>query len=122
MVIHKKYINKNPILEHGIVKAHLPKEILYFLEDAELCPRIYHLANTGSCYYKFDDERLGNLRLADHSGKSKYKYRWNLRLDLKKSETFKDKGKNRFYYTLADLPKMIKHMKNYLIKIQKNTL
>jgi hypothetical protein len=42
---------------------------------------IYHEATTGSMYIKFPHWGLGSIRVGDHKGITKYRYRWRVRLD-----------------------------------------
>lgn len=37
-----------------------------------------HVAQTGSTYLKFRDRRLGGIRIADHDGRRRYRYKWNV--------------------------------------------
>ena len=58
-------------------------------------PYLYHVALTGSAYIKFPHWGLGSIRVADHKGREKYRYRWNV--DTRKSQwgtykRFKDRG------------------------------
>lgn len=54
---------------------------------------IYHEATTGSIYIKFPHWGLGSIRIGDHPGKQKYRYRWRIRADVPKSyfRIFKDR-------------------------------
>ncbi|GAB0155456.1 hypothetical protein CHRYSEOSP005_07170 [Chryseobacterium sp. Alg-005] len=60
---------------------------------------IWHIATTGSIYVRFQDNRIGSVRIANHEGKSRLKYKYNLRSDmhLKKSTWIKDGDSWRFY-------------------------
>lgn len=42
---------------------------------------IYCEATTSSVYVRFEDQRNSSIRIADHTGKSKYRYKWNVRTD-----------------------------------------
>ena len=42
---------------------------------------VYHQAKTGSTYLKFSEPGMGSIRVADHTGREKYHYRYNVRLD-----------------------------------------
>lgn len=39
---------------------------------------ISYRATTGSVYIKFTDERYGSMRVADHTGKKRYAFKWNV--------------------------------------------
>lgn len=43
---------------------------------------IWHIATTGSIYIRFEDNRIGSVRIGNHQGRSKLKYKYNLRTDL----------------------------------------
>lgn len=60
----------------------------------------YKKAMSGSCYVKLPG--LGSLRIADHDGIEKYRYRWNIRLDLRDPRTEIDRGTVRRYYPATD--------------------
>ena len=102
---------------HNINEKNLAEEIIYFLEEAGLEPVLNNKSvTTNSFYIQFVDPKLRSLRVSDHEGRSKYRYKWNLRLDIKDSYTKLDNGVTRFYYSLKELPNMIQHMHNYLQK------
>lgn len=63
---------------------------------------IYHLATTGSIYIRFKDVRMCSIRLGDHPGKEKLKYKYNLRSDISHNHKrwLKDKDVWRFYLPL----------------------
>ena len=44
---------------------------------------IWCRATTGSVYIRFEDVRMGSIRLGDHDGKDKLKYKFNIRSDWK---------------------------------------
>lgn len=94
--------------------ALLAKETLKRLNS--LGAYIYHESVGGSVYIKFRDERMGSIRIADHPGRKKYKYRWNLRVDIEESRVKFDKIK-RWYYRVADFEEMMVHILNYANKI-----
>lgn len=54
---------------------------------------------TNSAYIRFEDSRIGSIRLGDHKGRSHYSYRWNLRSDFpyEHSKWHKIGGRWRFY-------------------------
>lgn len=43
---------------------------------------VYHRATTGSVYIRFKDQRMCSIRLGDHNGRGKLKYKYNIRVDL----------------------------------------
>ena len=59
---------------------HLADQILS--ELSQFGPYIYHKAVTSnSIYVKFPHWGLGSVRIGDHTGRQKYRYRWQLRTD-----------------------------------------
>lgn len=88
-------------------------------ELSSLGAYVYHKSKYNSVYIKFNDPELRSLRIGDHEGRAKYRYKWNLRFDLD-SKTLVDNGVTRFYYNIFDLTKMINHIKAYQAKIIEN--
>ena len=83
-------------------------DILYKLKKHNFILH-YYKATTGSCYIKLDYGTCGSIRIANHKGIDKYKYTFNLMIDIDKSY-IKD---NRKYYCIDDLDKMIKDIVDY---------
>ena len=69
---------------------------------------VYHKAATGSIYIKFGDPKLCSLRIADHNGRERYRYKWNLMLDGLKSYKKMDGNVCRRFYTADDIDKMVR--------------
>lgn len=65
-----------------------------------------------SIYIKFRNPKLRSLRIGDHDGYEKYKYKWNLRIDGREGIE-KDKGVTRFYYRANAVYDICNHIKNY---------
>ena len=59
------------------------KEVVEYLlkELSRWGAYLYYEASTGSNYIKFPHWALGSIRIADHGGIPKYKYRWNVMLN-----------------------------------------
>ena len=111
-----------PALPHGLSREFLQEELIFLLDEAGLSPVLYcDAVTTTSFYIKFEDERLRSLRVGDHGGKKKYRYKWNLRLDMHKYSTTVNKGVIRYFYPIEQLPQLIRHMQNYLRKCQQNS-
>jgi len=54
----------------------------YLLERLENYGSIkWHLSRHGSKYIKFRDVRLGSIRIADHNGRKKYNYTYEIFMD-----------------------------------------
>lgn len=67
----------------------------------------YHSYTTSSIYIKLDYGVANGIRIADHKGKKKYKYRYNVMNDLEADYMEKDGGYERFYYRPKHIGKMI---------------
>lgn len=74
-------------------------------ELASLGAYLYYSAVTGSQYIKFKDPRVGSLRIGDHRGKEKYRYKWNLLAGGTRRTTHTDRTE-RFFYPLDQLKEM----------------
>jgi len=80
----------------------IKKTLQTVLSDLKhLEPYVYHEAfTTNSVYVKFKDGRLRSLRMSDHNGYDKYRYKWNIGSHIKKMYMSTDDGVKRFYYPL----------------------
>lgn len=87
----------------------------------EYKPYVYHISKYDSIYIKFENEQLRTIRLADHSGRVKYKYKWNLNIVGSKLVE-DDRGVVRFYYPVGQYQEFINHFKNYAHKVIGNQL
>lgn len=79
----------------------------------ELGAKIHKRAKTGSIYIKFEDRTLGNLRIGDHDGREKYRYRWNIRADVDESYKETIGNRTRYYYSFYDVHKCVEAIKEY---------
>jgi len=68
---------------------------------------IWHSATTGSVYIRFECVNIGSIRIGDHDGRSKLRYKYNVRSDIKKSYWDKEKGIFRFYISTKNWTKLI---------------
>lgn len=68
-------------------------------------PWIYHKARTtSSVYIKFASEHLRSLRIADHKGIDKYKYKWNVNVGYTGPPFMSlDENIERYFYSPNDL-------------------
>lgn len=69
----------------------------------------YEAYSTSSCYIKLDNGVSNSIRIADHKGKDKYPYRFNLMIGLDKS--YENDG--RYYYSVDDYEKMIQDIRHF---------
>lgn len=93
-------------------RRHLPlaNELMEKLKDLE--PRIHAKAQTGSIYIKFADSRIGALRIGDHPGKPRLRYRWSLRTDINLPTTHSHPH-NQYHYPAHMLDQLCAHIRNY---------
>lgn len=81
----------------------LGKQFLIQLRDEavkrleSLGARVHYAAGTGSQYIKFKDPRIGSLRIADHTGKPKYHYKWNLVVGGERKTVTTDTTTRQYY-------------------------
>ncbi len=87
-------------------------QIIHDLTLAGIGCYIYVEAKTtNSMYIRFEDPRMCSIRISDHQGYGQYKYKYNLRSDIKKSYTKKDDKVLRLYYCFADIEELIESVK-----------
>jgi hypothetical protein len=70
---------------------------------------LYHVSKYDSIYIRFRNKRLRSLRIADHNGREKYKYKWNLVLHGE-TRTEVDMGISRNYYNIDDIDLLIEEL------------
>lgn len=94
---------KNNMLES------IANKIVCELKEANVESYIWHVANTGSVYIRFKDPRMCSIRIGDHNGRDKLKYKYNLRNDLrlKKGKWVKDNNIWRYYSPLEKWRELI---------------
>lgn len=75
----------------------LANRIINRLEKEGVGCYLWH--STKSAYIRFNDSRIGSIRLGDHKGRSAYSYRWNVRSDFPDghSKWHKVNGRWRYY-------------------------
>ena len=61
----------------------IEKKIINYLSNLGISIHIYHAFSTNSIYIKLDYGVLGSIRISDHDGKERYKYKYNVRTDIK---------------------------------------
>lgn len=84
-----------------------------------LSPYIYHVSRWNSVYLKFKDIRLCSVRIGDHNGREKYRYKWNIEVDGK-TRIDNDNNARRFYFSDSDLNAFILRIKQYKTTIDNN--
>jgi len=78
--------------------ADVVSELLKKLREKGIGCYIWHRATTGSIYVRFDDNRIGSVRIGDHEGKGRYKYKFNIRGDITESHSIVDNNIARHFY------------------------
>ena len=68
-------------------------------------------ATTGSAYIRFKDSRMCSIRVGDHDGREKYKYKYNVRSDVKEFHKHKDEMTWRYYFPMNAIDKLIEELK-----------
>lgn len=84
-------------------------KLLNDLDREAFILQYYEAYSTSSCYIKLDYGVSNSIRIADHKGKDKYPYRFNLMINLNKS--YENNG--RSYYSIEDYDKMISDIKKF---------
>ena len=81
----------------------IEKKIINYLSNLGISIHIYHAFSTNSIYIKLDYGVLGSIRISDHDGKERYKYKYNVRTDIK--EYYEEN--NRKYYPSNKIENLI---------------
>lgn len=69
-------------------------------------PWVYHVSRNNSVYLKFDlphAPAIGTLRVADHPGLRKYRYKWNILIGYQGKLAVRDRGIVRYFYSESQL-------------------
>lgn len=90
------------------------------LKQMGIHTEIVTIAKSGSCYVRFVDPRMGQIRIGDHNERKWYGYKWQIRLDLKQRYTDQSKGHKRYFYPPSEIEEAARHMCNYQRVIKKN--
>lgn len=102
--------------QHNKVMAELRRRLLSVgLKTESIC-----VAKGGSCYFKFEDERMGKCRIGDHNERTRYGYRWQIRTDIVQAYTSLEKGHKQFFVPAQKLDVAVAQMVNYYNAIQRN--
>ncbi len=80
----------------------------------------YYAKTTRSIYIKLDYGVCGGIRISDHKGKKKYRYKFNLIKGYKGPKQVLDRGYNRLYYNYENTDELITDIeKEKIDKVQK---
>ena len=72
----------------------------------------YYAKTTPSIYLKLDYGVCCGIRISDHNGKKKYKYKFNLIKQYKGPKQKKDSGYTRLYYDYNNTEELINDVQN----------
>lgn len=67
----------------------------------------YCATSTNSIYIKLDYGVANSIRVSDHNGREKYKYKYNIRKDIDEKYSEKDGIYDRYYYPFKCLDELI---------------
>jgi hypothetical protein len=81
--------------------------IMELLKKHDIIVSYYKSIKTSSIYIKLDYGVANGIRIADHRGKHKYRYRYNVMIDLEKNHLDTDRGFKRYYFKPSDINKLI---------------
>ena len=95
------------------------KQILKALKNKGIKAVLYYRAASGSIYIRFACKALGSIRIADHKGRDKYHYKWNLRADIENHHTETNNKGSQFFYAFTEIEDMAQHISNYYHKLPK---
>lgn len=70
----------------------------------------YNAVTTNSIYLKLDFGVCCGIRIADHSGKKKYHYRFNVVKDYNGDKIIYFKNLISFFYTFEELPQLLEEV------------
>ena len=82
------------------------------LKDKGFLISQYYAKTSKSIYLKIDYGVCGGIRISDHKGKKKYKYKFNLIEQYKGKKQINDKGFVRFFYDYSNTEKLVNDIAN----------
>lgn len=96
------------------------ENVLTHLKDFE--PKVVSTGSGGaSKYIAFKDTRLGQLRISNHSGREKYRFKWNLWTYGGGTYEEFDRGVRRFHFRVWEFEQSCDRFKKYAAGINRNT-
>ena len=99
--LRKKYkiinikINDIKLFDYNLFIKYLNKYINH-------CNLNNKAVTTNSVYLKFEDTRLGSIRISDHIGILKYGYKWNILTNIQEKKIDNQDNYMRYYYPVTD--------------------
>ena len=101
------------------------KKIVSTLASEGIECYIWHVATTGSVYIRFADPRMCSIRIGDHDGKEKLRYKYNIRSDSGfKSGWVKDENIWRHYLPInrwAEITQLMKDRREQIAGWKENS-
>ena len=95
-------------------------KVIHILSNKGFKINRYYSRTTRSIYLKLDYGVCGAIRISDHVGKKKYKYKFNLIRNYNDPREVKDDGCYRKYYSYQHTNELIEDVeKKKKVKIQK---
>lgn len=97
------------------VKSELGLKIVKYIfnELKEFEPYLYHVSSHNSVYVKFRKGDLRSIRIADHKGRTKYKYKWNIDTRLNEPLVLNDRNVVRNFYGVQHLRLLVNDIKAF---------
>lgn len=90
----------------------ISNEIIEKLKEKGFRIHKYYSKTTKSIYLKIDFGVCYGIRISDHKGKKKYKYRFNLIKQYKGPKQVVDDGDIRLFYNYNNIGELIKDIQN----------
>lgn len=90
----------------------LAKTVVQKLKKEGIDCYVWHNAKYGSAYIRFQDSRIGSVRIADHQGRQHLGYRWNIRSDFPTGHAkwHKVNGRWRYYVHAGNWVDMVPYI------------
>lgn len=85
---------------HIVEMKSIADKLVLKLNEIGIESYIWHFATTGSVYIRFKDPKMCSIRIGDHNGRGKLKYKYNLRRDSVKFGWVKDDDVWRYFLPL----------------------
>ena len=98
----------------------IAKKLILELTSLGIKCYVWHMATTGSVYIRFEDNRMCSIRIGDHDGREKLKYKFNIRTDkkIKEKKWVKDGETWRLYIPHNQWKEIIPHLQERFEQIK----
>lgn len=91
----------------------LMRELIARLAAEGIKLTLYKFAASGSIYLRFEDRRMGQVRIGNHDEYAHLGYRWQIRPGVPVPRVDRTKAHERYFYGAAHLRKAVAHMASY---------